>query len=241
MSALLAVLLAQAWYTPAEAAEIFQAANDAYARQEYGKAREGYRALLDRGMSGADVLFNLGTTELAEGRLGEAVLYLERARRLRDDDDIQANLAVARARQLDQVVGAATGEPFLQRVAAASNAPAIAAAFLACWLSMFAAFWLWRWRRGGLWLLSFVLLLLASLGTGAGVAVHAYVDLTVQEGVVLPTTTQVRELPSPSAKVSFEAHAGLKVRVVEESGKFVRVRLPNGLEGWTEREGVAAL
>jgi len=33
----------------------------------------------------------------------------------------------------------------------------------------------------------------------------------------------------------------LKVRIMEESGKFVRIRLPNNLEGWTEREGVVEL
>ena len=47
------------------------------------------------------------------------------------------------------------------------------------------------------------------------------------------------EFPKESAKVSFEVHAGLKVRVLESSGKFVRIRLSNGKEGWTERAGIA--
>jgi hypothetical protein len=29
--------------------------------------------------------------------------------------------------------------------------------------------------------------------------------------------------------------------MLEESGKFVRIRLPNGLVGWTVRDGVGAL
>ena len=37
------------------------------------------------------------------------------------------------------------------------------------------------------------------------------------------------------------AHAAAKVRVMEESGKFVRIRLPNNLEGWTEHDGVVEL
>jgi hypothetical protein len=33
----------------------------------------------------------------------------------------------------------------------------------------------------------------------------------------------------------------LKVRVMEETGRYVRIRLPNGLEGWAEREGVSEI
>jgi hypothetical protein len=50
-----------------------------------------------------------------------------------------------------------------------------------------------------------------------------------------------RELPQPGARSIFEVHAGLKVRLLEETGRFVRIRLPNGLEGWAEREGIAEI
>jgi len=33
----------------------------------------------------------------------------------------------------------------------------------------------------------------------------------------------------------------LKVHVLEASGKFVKIRLPNGLEGWTEKEGISTI
>ena len=52
---------------------------------------------------------------------------------------------------------------------------------------------------------------------------------------------QARDLPREGGKVVFEVHAGLKIRLLDESGKFVRIRLPNGLEGWADRDGVAAL
>ena len=38
-----------------------------------------------------------------------------------------------------------------------------------------------------------------------------------------------------------EVHAGLKVRIMEETGRYVRIRLPNALEGWTEKEGLVEL
>ena len=57
----------------------------------------------------------------------------------------------------------------------------------------------------------------------------------------MPPAAAVREYPGDAARVSFEVHAGLKVRIMETSGRFVRVRLPNALEGWTEKEGLVSL
>jgi uncharacterized protein YgiM (DUF1202 family) len=76
---------------------------------------------------------------------------------------------------------------------------------------------------------------------GGALLVHAHVQRTVEEAVVMPEAAKVREFPGESAKVSFEVHAGLKVRVMETSGKFARIRLPNALEGWTEKEGLVSL
>jgi tetratricopeptide (TPR) repeat protein len=116
ISLMLALTLAQ--YTPQEAQALFVEGNDAYYKGEYAAAQARYEKLLQAGLGGPDVLFNLGTTHLAANQLGPAMLYLERAARLTDDDDIGANLAVAKQRQVDQVVGAeATSAPFTQRVA----------------------------------------------------------------------------------------------------------------------------
>lgn len=233
------------YYTPEEAQALFQQANDAYYREQYGEAQKLYERLLERGYGGPDVLFNLGTAYLAEGKLGEAVLHLERAKRNGGrSEDIEANLAVARSRQLDQVIGAGADEPFLQRLAAATPEPWVSWAFLVSWCGGWGWLLLSRFFRPGRRALSVALgslSLLAALLLGGLVAAHAYVARTVQEGVVLAGSLKVRELPKDGGKVSFEVHAGLKVRLIEDSGPFVKIRLPNGLEGWTEKKGVAAL
>src|SRR6185295_14834325 len=73
-------------------------------------------------------------TCLAMGDLGGAVLHLERARRAGGrDEDIEANLAQAKTRQLDQVVGAQAEEPFVERVALATPESWATGAFLVLW------------------------------------------------------------------------------------------------------------
>jgi hypothetical protein len=243
-AALLAAVLAQGYYTPAEAQALFGQANDSYYKEDYASAEQSYKKLLDHGFGGPDVLFNLGTLYLAQGKLGEAVLYLERARKSGRAADVEGNLALARAKQLDQVVGAAAEEPFLQRVAAATSEALVSWTFVISWVAAFGLLLLFRVMLPGkrVWVVvTGLATLLVALGSGALVAVHWTVATTVTEGVVLAAQLKAREFPKESGKVSFEVHPGLKVRVLEASGKFVRIRLPNGLEGWTEREGVADL
>jgi tetratricopeptide (TPR) repeat protein len=240
MTLLLALSLAQ--FTPTEAQALFVEGNDAYYKQDLATAKERYQKLLAAGLGGPDVLFNLGTAHLAAGELGQAVVYLERARRLADDDDIEANLALARKQQVDQVVGEESAVPFTWRLADAVDEHLVSAGFLACWWLGFAAFWWWRRASSRLLpALATAALLTCGAALGAASANHAWVRRTVVESVVTAPSVKVLEFPGANAKTSFEVHAGLKVRVMESSGNFVRIRLPNALEGWAARDTLVEL
>jgi hypothetical protein len=233
------------YYTPEEAQDVFLKANEAYAREDYAAAQQGYEKLLSHGHGGPDVLYNLGTSHLARGDLGRAVLALEQAKKEGGRaPDLEANLAVARARQVDKVVGATAEEEFLPRVTAATDGTVVAWTFLGTWVAAFALVLLWRALRPGRRTAAGVmaaLLFTVAVPSGLLLAAHAWVDETVHEAVVLAPTLVARELPQAGARSIFEVHAGLKVRLLEETGRFVRIRLPNGLEGWAEREGVAEI
>jgi tetratricopeptide (TPR) repeat protein len=237
-------VLAQGYYSADEARALFAEANNAYARADYAKAREDYEKLVTHGQAGADVLYNLGTTALAMGDLGSAVLYLERARRAGGRaDDVDANLSVARSKQLDQVVGASADTPFLERVVEATSDQVTGWVFLACWAGAFALLIALRFLRSGRgWALAGAILLFAcALPAGALLGAHAYARQSFIDAVVTSATLPARELPQDNAKVSFEIHAGLKVRLMEQAGNFVKVRLPNGLEGWSPKDGVTPI
>ncbi|MBL9038066.1 MAG: hypothetical protein JNG84_06100 [Archangium sp.] len=132
--------------------------------------------------------------------------------------------------------------PFVQRVAEAVDVRLVSGAFLAVWYLGFAALWLTWFASRRLWLgLGAAVLLAGAVALGGVVAAHAWVAHTVAEGVVMADTVKVREFPQPTARVSFEIHSGLKVRIMGESGGFIRIRLPNALEGWAEANEVVGL
>lgn len=241
MSALLlSLLLSQVSYSPAEAHAIFAEGVEAYGRDDTAAAEAAFRKLLEHGMGGPDVEYNLGTAELAQGKLGEAVLYLERARRHGGGADVDANLTIARGRVVDQVVGASGEEGMVARLVAATSSLGAGLAFLVPWCVAFALLLVLRLRGGGASLLSGAALLLLVSLPGAGlVLAHYVVGETVHEAVVLARTLPVRETPEPSSKVAFELHAGSTVRLLAPAGAFVRLRLPNGLEGFAEQRDLA--
>ena len=241
----LAAVIGQTYYTPQEAQDLFSQANEAYYREDLDAARAGFLKLLQHGYGGPDVLYNLGTTALASGNLGEAVLYLERARREgRSDADIEAHLLLARSRQIDKVVGPEIEESFLQRLVASTNGNLFGIAFIACWLLGFVFVALFRiWTPGRrAWAAALAgVAFIAAVPTGAVLAAHVFVQGSIKEGVVLSRTLEVREFPRDNAKTSFEVHEGLKIRLLESSGRFVKIRLPNSLEGWAVKDGVGAI
>ncbi len=135
-------------------------------------------------------------------------------------------------------------EDFVTRLVKATPGAAVGAVFLASWAAGFLLLLLFRFlmpgRRTWVAVLAAVSLIMA-LPSGALLAAHVWVERTVHEAVVLSPMMVAREFPKGDAKALFEVHAGLKVRVLEDTGRYVRIRLPNGLEGWTEREGVAEI
>jgi hypothetical protein len=245
MSALLVSLLltqAASAYSPDEARAIFAEGVEAYGRDDAAGAEAAFRKLREHGMGGADVDYNLGTAALAQGKLGEAVLSLERARRAGGGPDVDANLAIARGRIVDQVVGAGGDESVLGRLVAATTSTGAALTFLVPWCAGFLLLILLRWRGSTPSLRASAVLLLVLSLPGAGLlAAHFHVRETVHEAVVMARTVPVRETPDAASKVAFELHAGTGVRLLASSGPFVRLRLANGLEGWAEQRDLARI
>lgn len=209
--------------------------NTAYQSGDYEKAATLYRQLADNGFASADLFFNLGTAELRGGHRGEAILWFERALRLDPHDaDVQFNLAEARKGNIDKVVGAREETSFIERVGERVPAKAAGFAFAGAWLLAFGALIIRRLtQRGRSALLGISLISGVLAMTAALLLWTAWWHRTqARYAVVTSAAAAVREGPAADFRTAFEVHEGLKVRVVREESGFLRVRLPNGTEGW---------
>ncbi|MFC1712861.1 tetratricopeptide repeat protein [Candidatus Poribacteria bacterium] len=83
---------------PQEHNTIFFRANNSYREEKYDDAIQDYEQLINSGLRSANVFYNLGNSYLRTGNKGKAILYYERAFRMRPRDaDIRANRRFAQA------------------------------------------------------------------------------------------------------------------------------------------------
>lgn len=220
--------------------EIVVRGNAAYQDGDFIAAAEAYEAVLEAGYRSAGLEYNLANAYFKTGDLGRAILHWERASELAPgDEDIQANLGLARSLTVDAV------EP-LPRFWLFSA--------VTWWIDLLPVGWLrglvavgWLATGGGIVLRilsrapwaptvgralvfagSLVLLLFAPVmlvrETGVGRA---------EEGIILADAVQVRSAPSASDDLTlFEIHEGTKVRIDQRTAEWLEVVLEDGKVGW---------
>jgi hypothetical protein len=229
--------------------QAYSAALKHYYGGRYKEAVAGFQRVLAIPVENTDLHYNLGCAYFRLGEHGRAVYHFERALHLDPDaEDAAFNLQTVRAllagKVKDELKGAMV-DPFWMRAVRVMSAGGWGGLFLVLWWLTFAILFLLRFMspgpaRSGLVAANSFVALLALL-CGLMLAGRVFHDHRVESGIVLPDTLAVREGPDPSTKTSFRLHAGLKVRVQAREGRWMRIRLPNGLEGWVARRDVGVL
>lgn len=224
-----------AWADISDPIGVLNQGNTAYQSGEYAQAATLYRQLATGGFASGDLFYNLGTAELRAGRRGEAILWFERALLLEPHDgDVEFNLAEARRGNIDKIVGAREEATLVERVGERVPVAAASIAFVGFWLLAFAALIIRSLQARAQSLLLGVGLVAGLVAVAAAVLLWTawWQRTQVRHAVVVTASSAVREGPASDFRTAFEIHEGLKVRVVREKDGFLRVRLPNGSEGW---------
>ena len=222
----------------------FDEGNRLYQAGDFEGALDRYRRILDEGLESGELYYNIGNAHFRLGELAPAILNYERARRLMPgDDDLLANLALARSMTADDI----TPRPRF-------------------WLFRAADWWVGLLPRAALiWLVALawvtaiagaaVVVLRPGPGlaawarraalAGAAVAVVLGVNLVVrelglgiaEEAIVMADEAQVQSAPSddPALQI-FAVHAGAKVVVDRRADDWAEIVLEDGAVGWIRAE-----
>ena len=223
--------------------DTFDRASQAYARGDWAAAAEGFQELLRYGFRDARLEYNLAGAEYKRGRLGQAVLHYERARRLDPGDgDTIANLALVRGKLRDVVPPDASDSGIVGAIRRFQDRCGVTPQAVVALLCVWAAALLvvaGASRSGGFtparsWLLTGAVL----VALVAGVSWRA-TDRRLygaSRAVVLAPSVEALAGPGLENTALFTLHEGTTVVVRTEREGWLQVALPDGLSGWVARD-----
>ena len=219
---------------------LWNAANEAYAQENWNAAIKDYQAIADASVESAALWCNMGSAWYKSGNLGKAIVCYERALKLNPSyEDARYNLELLNSIKLDRIESVpeliiATWTKKIGRLLD-SNAWAVCfLVFLAVALAMALLFVLGSSvtsRRVGFFTgIVFVLFAFASLSFSIWQK-NAYMKADV--AIVVKPVSSVKSAPSgDSAKDFFVLHEGTKVKIVDSVGGWYNIELTDGRQGW---------
>ena len=228
---------------------VFERGNQAYLHGDFKGAIDAYEQVLATGVVHEDLHFNLANAYVKADRLGPAILHFERALALDpSQEDARENLKLAReaaaGRWQDKLQGAER-DAFWIRALQDFSPGGLTLLFLGVYAATFLLAFIVYLLPSGFVRVSMIALLVfalaGTLGTGGLLGGRWYLANRVEQAIVLPDELAIKEGPEANTQTSFLIHAGLKLRVVEHDQDWVKVRLANGIEGWTPARDVGRL
>lgn len=226
---------------------LFKNGNDQYAKGAYEAALKHYKDIEKEGYRSAELYFNLGNTYFKLDSLAAAILYYERARLLAPaDEDILFNLDLANQKTVDRVdrMPVLFIKDWWQKLSSKLSLEGwsfIMITFI--WVSVifFAVYFLSKKRTAKMVSFSVASVFLVSAIITFIVASSLNNRMNNEkEGIIFYPTVTIKSAPA-TGKELFVLHEGTKVRILEHTDGWVKIRLGNGNVGWLPESGIQGI
>lgn len=228
--------------------ELMDRANALYAKQQYEAAIPVFEKVLDDRQESPELYYNLGNCYYKLNKIGKAILYYERAKKLApDDEDIQFNLKMANQKVEDRIEAAPElfvkqWKNSLSSGLSERNWAIISILFMV--LSFF--FWgVFRYgkrihiRQWGFYLGTTGLVLgIISFFFARNAVISAQ---NSKESIILAPSVTVLGSPDSSGTKLFILHEGTKVEILDASAGWQEVKIANGNTGWIPSNSVETI
>lgn len=221
--------------------ELLEKAEKAYDSKKYKEAITDYEQLLSNGFKSWQLYYNLGNSYYRDKQLGKAIYNYELARKLNpNDEDVRINLGIASAKTTDKID---SKENFFisavkSNVLSSFNTSGWAWLSITSVLSLCIFIFLFiSTSTIAIKRISFILMIvlfIASLSTyflGYSAVKSKYDN---KFAIITAKESRIMNEPTPTASSKFSLHEGTKIRVVENNGDWVLIKLDNGNEGWVK-------
>ena len=239
MKILIFIILFTKIIFPSELESLFKEGNENYLKGKYQETIRIFESIYEKGYEGESLFYNLGNAYYRIGKVGLAILYYEKAKKLSpSDEDINYNLAFANSKIVDKIE---TLPKFF---------------IFDWWENILALFSISGWTY-----LSylFYLVILGSVGyyyfarslktqrisfysgivsalflilTIIFLIVNLNRELNVKYGVIVEQVVVTKFSPDQNSKDAFIVHEGIKVIAEDKVNNWVKIKLIDGKVGW---------
>lgn len=225
----------------------FGEGNVAYNEGDYEQALTFYNQIVEAGYESADLYYNMGNTYYKLKQYPMSILYFEKALKLNPgDEDIRANLEIANLAVVDKIN--VLPQSFIERwwngIKSSFSADGWAwVSVLSFGLFLLCLFAFLMSRKTLLRKVGFFvgLLLFICLAFSVVFAIEKTGDLKRQdEAIVMTPTITVKSSPNDTGVDLFVLHEGAKVRIMETSNGWNKIKIADGSEGWLQAESMIA-
>ena len=227
---------------------LWEEANQAYTAGDYPGAIQLYDSIRREGYASAKLYYNMGNAYHKDNRIGQAILYYNKAQRLDPgNDDVRHNLAVANTYVRDRID--TVPEFFLKTWArqvmyrfGSDTWAVLSLVFFAVTLGFVLLYLLgsrMAQRKAGFY--GAILFLLLSVGSLVFAAIQRRKILHPDEAVIMITAAPVKAEPNNVSRDVFVLHEGTKVRIVNEMGDWREIAISDGNRGWIELKSIALI
>jgi hypothetical protein len=219
--------------------DAFSRGNELYRAGKYQEAVKEYESIIKQGRFSAELYFNLGNAYYRDNQLARAILSYERAALLHPNDpDIEHNLKLAYLKTVDRIE--AVPDMFLiqwmHAVGALIPPETVRVIFVFSWVLLFgslAAMYLVLLpgvlravRR--LFFIACVVVVLCVVMLG----IQSFRDTAQDKAIIVAQTVTAKSSPDAKAVDAIVIHEGVKVKLTDSVGDWVKVTLVDGKIGW---------
>ncbi len=222
-----------------ELSSIFEDANRLYLEQKFDAAASRYEAIIKNGYENGEVYFNLGNAYYKSGKLQNAILNYERARKfIPNDDDLNFNIQLVSLQLQDKIE--AIPELFIYRwmdsLLTIFTRETMIRLMYTLFLLAIAAFSYFLFaesyehRRYSL-MAGMICCALLAVGI-ANFVIQTVRESNAEFAVVMTDVANIKSAPDSKGNDLFVIHRGLKVQVLDNVNTWFKIRLADGKVGW---------
>ena len=234
--------------SPVYSNHFLEKAEKAYDSKKYKEAIDSYEKLIKEGYKSYQLYFNLGNSYYRNNDLGKAIYYYELARKIEpNDEDVRINLAIASGKTIDKID---SKENFFI-TAVKTNLLSSFSTDSWAWITIFcmiaASVFFFLYVNSGVLIIKRISFLLSCLLFISLIVTYFLGYSAVKAryenkfAIILTKEIKIMNEPTAMAKVKFALHEGTKIRVVENNGDWLLIKLDNGNEGWVKVNDVGII